>query len=125
LIAAALATLSSTAAGLYTLLGVALGKPFDTAVAVGLAHALAVAVVAATVAIYQWRILRADSGRGSAAPPLPASPTAAMAAVVVEIRAEDEESLSRALAALRANGVQVTVREHVAAQAAAGDPAHA
>jgi len=116
LIVAALATLSSAAAGLYTLLGVALGKRFDTAVAVDLAHALAVAVVAASIGVYQWRVLRIDSGRGAAVPHPPATPIAAAAAAVavVEIRAEDEASLQRALAALHASGVQVTLREPVA-----------
>jgi hypothetical protein len=104
LIAAALATIGSASAGLYTLLGVALGKSFGTDVAVDLAHALAVGIVAATIGIYQWRVLRADSSRA----PAPAAPHAH--AVVVEISADDADSLSHALAALRASGVRVTVQ---------------
>jgi hypothetical protein len=118
LIAAALATIGSASAGLYTLLGVALGKSFTTDVAVDLVHALAVGVVAATIGVYQWRVLHADSRHA----PAPAAPHAHAAhAVVVEISADDEDSLGRALAALRSTGARVTVRSQAMPEAAALD----
>jgi hypothetical protein len=107
LIAASLTLVGSAAAVIYRLLTLALGGAWSTAVLGDLAHALAIAVVAAGVAAYHWRILRADARRGQPAPPLvPAEPAAAL----VEIRAADAAALGRALAALRATGVQVTVR---------------
>ena len=71
-----------------------------------LAHALAVGIVAAVVAVYHWRVLRADAKRT-----LPVSqPTVPEAQALVELRAVNAEALERALSALRSTGVQVIVR---------------
>lgn len=108
LIVAMLALVSSAAAALYKLLGLALGTDFSVSVAADLAHALAVASVAAVLAAYHWRVVRGDAhvAQPSAAE-TPAPGPAASA--IVEIRAADEASLSRAIAALRSTGVGVTV----------------
>jgi hypothetical protein len=108
LIGAVLALIASAAAALYRLINVALGASFDTSVILDLTHALAVAAVASIVAGYHWRIIRADSARGAAA--AAASQPAATQATV-RIEAADAESLARALEALRATGVRVSVAE--------------
>jgi hypothetical protein len=120
LIAAMLTVVAAVAGVVYRLLGLALGGGFGQDVATDLAHALALANIAAVVAIYHWRVLRADAHFGEsvaadgaagelserAAP----EPERQAATAVVEIHAADAEDLSRALSALRATGVQVTVR---------------
>jgi hypothetical protein len=107
LIAATLALVGSAAAVLYQLLGLALGSPASALLQTDLAHALAVAITGATVATYHWRVLRAEARRA----PQPSEPAVeARVQAVVEIEAPDQESLSRALTALRSTGVQVTVR---------------
>jgi len=106
LIVAMLALVSSAAAGLYRLLGLILGSGFSVSAAADLAHAVAVACVAAVVAAYHWRVIRADA---HVSQPDARAESAEPAAATVEIRAADAVSLSRALAALRSTGVQVTV----------------
>jgi hypothetical protein len=102
LIVAALLGIGSIAAGLYRLIGLTLGGSFDLEVVTDLAHALAVASVAALIGAYHWRLLRADAQMGH-----PATPDSASA--VVQIVAADPAALSQALATLRSTGVQVTV----------------
>jgi len=128
LIAAALAGIGSLAAALYRLIGLALGGGFDFGVVTDLLHALAVAGVAAVLAAYHWRILRADAQRSQLAPadspaatpalapepePEPESDSAPKSATgasaVVEIVADDAADLDSALSALRSTGVRVTV----------------
>jgi Domain of unknown function (DUF5671) len=111
LIAAMLALVGSVAAMLYRLLGVALGEPFSPQVQTDIAHAVGVGVVAAAIAAYHWRILRADARtpRPETVPPLEPSAADQPAPVVVQIHAPDAASLSRALTALRSTGVEVTV----------------
>ena len=105
LIVAVLALIGAVGATLYRLINVALGASFDTSVALDVTHAIAVAVVAGTVAVYHWRVIRADSARGPADVPANAPRRA-----TVRIEADDEASLSRALDALRAIGVRVSLR---------------
>jgi hypothetical protein len=106
LIAAALALIGAAAAALYRLINVALGASLDTSAVLDLTHALAVAAVSSVVAVYHWHIIRADSARGKpgTSPPSPNE-------VTVHIEAEDAASLARALAALRATGVRVSVHQ--------------
>ena len=87
----------------YRLLGLVLGGGFGQDVATDLAHAVALASVAALVAVYHWRVLRADARLGQP------ERTATEATAVVEIRAADAESLGRALATLRDSGVEIRV----------------
>jgi uncharacterized protein DUF5671 len=103
LIVAALVGIGSLAAALYRLIGLALGARFDLEVSTDLAHALGVAVVAALIGAYHWRVLRAD---GELAKLTPAGPATA----VVQIFAADAAQLAQALVTLRATGVQVSVR---------------
>jgi nitrogen fixation-related uncharacterized protein len=107
LIAAMLSLIGSAATALYRLLGLALGEPLSAAWQADFGHALAISVVGGFLAVYQWRVLRADARRAE-----PARATAAAQPVeaVVEIHAADQDSLSRALSVLRLTGVQVTVR---------------
>jgi hypothetical protein len=103
LIGAMLTLIGSLAAALYRLIGLGLGDTSRVSVLTDLAHALAVAAVAAMVAVYHWRVLRADARRTVAE----VGPTEAK--VVVELRATDPAVLEQALAALQAGGVQVKV----------------
>ena len=105
LIGAVLALIAAVAAALYRLLSVALGASFNTSVALDLTHAIAVAIVAGAVAVYHWRVIRSDSARSPADEPARAPRHA-----TVRIEADDEASLTRALDALRATGVRVSVR---------------
>ena len=106
LIAAMLMVVVAMAGVVYRLLGLALGGSFGQDVATDLAHAIALASVAALVAVYHWRVLRADA---RLAQPVAAVPVTAEATAVVEIHAADAESLGRALAALRGSGVDFRV----------------
>jgi len=106
LIAAMLTVVAATAGAVYRLLGLVLGAAFGQDVATDLAHAIALASVAALVAVYHWRVLLADARLGR---PVAAAPVATEATALVEIHAADAESLSRALSALRASGVEVRV----------------
>jgi len=101
LIAAMLTVVAATAGVVYRLLGLALGGAFGQDVATDLAHAVALAAVAGLVAVYHWRVLRADARFGQ--PEL----VATEATAVVEIHAADAESLGRALAGLRDSGVEI------------------
>jgi Domain of unknown function (DUF5671) len=101
---ALLALIGSVVTVLYRLISVALGATFGTSGLLDLTHGLAVATVASTVAVYHWRIIRADSARAAS----DASP-AAKSHVTVRIEAADAESLARALEALRATGVSIRV----------------
>jgi Domain of unknown function (DUF5671) len=105
LIVAMLALVGSAAAGLYQLLGLALGSSFSMSVAADLVHALAVASVAALLAAYHWRVVRADA---HAAHPQ-TSEAHEPASIVVEIQAPDSASLSTAISMLRSTGVHVRV----------------
>jgi len=102
--AALLALIGSVVTVLYRLISTALGASFGTSVALDLTHALAVAAVAGTVAVYHWRVIRADSARGG----VDASEVV-RTQVTLHIEADDAESLERALNALRASGVRVSV----------------
>ncbi len=114
LIAAMLTVVVAAAGVVYRLLGLVLGGGFGQDVATDLSHAVALASVAALVAVYHWRVLRADA---RVAEPLelevPATvspaptPAPALATALVEIHATDAESLGRALSALRASGVEI------------------
>jgi hypothetical protein len=106
-IAATLTLVGSAAAALYRLLSLALGGPFSPDLLTDLAHALALAVVAAAVAAYHWRALRSDAPHAHSVAATQASGPPVPAAVLVEIQAPDADSLTRALAALRATGVEV------------------
>ena len=106
LIGAMLTLIAGAAAFLYRLIGLALGESSSAGVLTDLAHALAAGIVAAVVAVYHWRVLRADTRRT-----LPVSqPTVPEAQALVELRAVNAEALERALSALRSTGVQVIVR---------------
>jgi hypothetical protein len=104
LIVAMLALVSSAAAALYKLLGLALGGGFSVGVAADLVHALAVASVAALLAVYHFQVVRSDAHVG-----LRTTGSDAPVTAIVEIHAADADSLSRALSALRSTGVQVSV----------------
>ena len=108
LIAAMLTVVGAVAGVVYRLLGLALGGTFAQDVATDLAHAVALASVAALVAIYHWRVLRADA-RVAASVRVAAASAAAASVVIVEISAQDADGLGRALAALRATGVEVRI----------------
>lgn len=111
LIVAALTLIGSAAAALYRLLGLALGGSFGTDVATDLAHALAVATVAVAVGAYHWRALQWDTRRARVEAARPVAQEECVAeSVVVEIRAGNGASLADALNALRATGVEVTIR---------------
>jgi hypothetical protein len=103
LIGAMLSLIGSLAATLYRLIGLGLGDSSSVSVLTDLAHALAVAAVAAVVAVYHWRVLRADARR-TVAEVRPAE-----ARVVVELRAADPAALERALSALQASGVELKI----------------
>jgi hypothetical protein len=105
LIAAVLALLGSGAAAIYRLLGLILGATRASTASVDLSHALAVAIVAAGLATYHWRMVRLDM-RSAPAP----SPVEIPAEVVVELRAPSARALDTALETLRTSGV--TVRRH-------------
>ena len=112
LIGAVLALIAAAAAVLYRLITVALGASLGTSVVLDLTHAVAVAAVASTVAVYHWRIIRSDSARGVPAfrEDFPDTAGSAPRQATVHIEADDDASLARALEALRATGVRVTVR---------------
>ena len=103
LIGAMLSLIGSLAATLYRLIGLGLGDSSSVSVLTDLAHALAVAAVAAVVAVYHWRVLRADARRTVA------EVGPAEARVVVELRAADPAALERALSALQASGVELKI----------------
>ena len=103
LIGAMLTLIGSIAAALYRLIGLGLGDSSNVSVLTDLAHALAVAAVAAVVAVYHWRVLRAD------APAAVAENGPAESRAIVELRAADPAALERALAALQASGVEVKI----------------
>lgn len=105
LIGAALALIGATAAALYRLITVALGASFSTSVVLDLTHALAVVAVSSAVAVYHWRIIRADSARSATEPVQPSATQA-----TVHIEAADAATLATALEALRATGVRVSVQ---------------
>jgi hypothetical protein len=114
LIAAMLTVIAAMAGVVYRLLGLVLGGSFGQDVATDLAHAIALASVAALVAVYHWRVLRADArvaepvhveAAGEVSPASEPAPATA----VVEIRAADAESLGRALATLRDSGMEIRV----------------
>jgi uncharacterized protein DUF5671 len=116
LIGAMLTVVAAVAGVVYRLLGLALGGGFGPDVATDLAHAVALASVAAVVAVYHWRVLRADARLSEsvaieveAVAAEPVEPEPAAASAVVEISAPDAESLSQALSALRATGVDVRI----------------
>jgi hypothetical protein len=116
LIAAMLTVIGGLAAALYRLLGLALGGAFGQDVATDLAHAVALASVAALVAVYHWRVLRDDARQAEPVAreavlehPAEPEPVPSPSTAVVEILAANAEALSRALAALRATGVEVRV----------------
>lgn len=114
LILAMLALVGSAAAALYQLLGLAQGASFSVATAADLMHALAVASVAATLAGYQWRVIRSDAHQlqaepGEAHPELDPVVPPVRASIVVEIQAADSEALETAISALRATGARVSV----------------
>jgi Domain of unknown function (DUF5671) len=103
LIGAMLTLIGSLAAALYRVIGLGLGDTSRVSVLTDLAHALAVALVATIVAVYHWRVLRADARRTEA------EVAPAEARLVVELRAADPAGLEQALSALQASGVQVKV----------------
>jgi hypothetical protein len=106
LIVAMLAVVGSGAAALYRVINLLLGETSSVSLLSDLAHALAVVVVAGSVAIYHLRVLRADSRRVS--PPTPAEAPAA-AEVVLKLRAADATTLERALDTLRGTGVEIVL----------------
>jgi hypothetical protein len=112
LIFATLPLVGGVAAVIYRLIGLALGEPASVQLQTDVAHAIAIASLAAAIAGYHWRVLRADTRRAqpvAVADTAPA-PVAAPVLAVVEILAADAETLSRALSALRSAGVDVKVR---------------
>jgi Domain of unknown function (DUF5671) len=107
LIGASLALLGSAAAALYRVIALALGEDSSVDLLADLAHAAALALVAGAIAAYHWRVLRSDAVRAPVtAKAEPAPPSHAF----VEITARNQAALEHALSALRATGVQVTVR---------------
>jgi hypothetical protein len=122
LIGAMLSLVGSAAAALYRVISLLLGASSGASVLTDLTRALAVAVVAAGVAAYHWRILRADARRTAEAQalvpepvqpleprePLDAPPSTE-AHVTLHVRAASPAALEQAIAALRASGVDVAV----------------
>jgi hypothetical protein len=106
LIVAMLAVVGSGAAALYRVINLLLGETSSVSLLSDLAHALAVVVVAGSVAIYHLRVLRADTRRVT---PLPSAEAPAAAEVVLRLRAADATTLERALDTLRASGVEVVM----------------
>ncbi len=98
LIAAVLALLGSGAATLYRVFGLLLGSAQLDSAWVDLAHAAAVALVAAGLTAYQWRTVRGDSTVAS-------EPRVEPARIVVELSATSSRVLDLALEALGEHGV--------------------
>jgi Domain of unknown function (DUF5671) len=111
LIVAMLALVGSAAVGLYQLLGIALGASLNVSMAADLMHAFAIASVAAVLAAYHWRVVRADAHRArhELVPGIEPTETSLPATIVVEIQAADSASLCTAMSTLRTTGVQVRV----------------
>jgi hypothetical protein len=127
LIAAMLTVIAAMAGVVYRLLGLVLGGSFGQDVATDLAHAIALASVAALVAVYHWRALRADARVAEplhVEAPVAVSPERARVAAtaLVEIHAADAESLGRALATLRDSGMEIRVVRTTEASPAAPLP---
>jgi hypothetical protein len=102
LTAAVLALLGSGAAAIYRLLGLVLGSVNASTAIVDLSHAIAVAVVAAGLSAYHWRMTRIDM-----LSPAVASSAAAPAQAVVELGAPTAAAIDAALEALRRQGISV------------------
>jgi uncharacterized protein DUF5671 len=105
LIGAMLALLGSAAATVYRALSLVLGSADSSTATIDLSHSLAIAVVAAGIAIYQWRMVQRDARDSAKAPQAPAP-----AHVVVELAAPTATLIDAALEYLRGQGV--TVRHH-------------
>ncbi len=105
LIGAMLSLLVASAFALYRVIGLLLGSGSSVDVLSDLAHAAAVAIVAAVTAAYHWRVLRLELQRSR--PPAP--PVEAPVEVVLQIRAADVAALDRALDLLRSSGLDVSV----------------
>jgi hypothetical protein len=101
LIGAVLALLGSGAASMYRLLSLLLGSANADSALVDLSHAAAIAVVAAGLTAYQWRIVRADM-RVSSPEPAPER-----AHVLVELSAPSARVLELALQMLGDRGITV------------------
>jgi hypothetical protein len=102
LIGAVLALLGSGAVAVYRLLGLMLGSATASSASTELSHALAVAVVAAGISAYHWRMVRIDMIEH---PPAVSAPSAAQ--MVVELSAPTTAVLEAALESLRDRGVRV------------------
>lgn len=115
LIGATLSLITGAAWALYRILSLLLGEASSVSVLTDLSHALAIAIVAAAVAGYHWRVLRSDLHRqlpSSVSVPVSVSvegETPTPAQVTVQLRAADAATLERALSTLRASGVDVSV----------------
>jgi Domain of unknown function (DUF5671) len=105
LIGSVLALLGSAASAAYRLLSLTLGAT-PAGVSTDLAHALAVAAVAALLAAYHWQALRRATGAAEPEPGPPAGPVPP-ATVLVRLRAAEPGALASALAALRTSGLDV------------------
>jgi Domain of unknown function (DUF5671) len=105
LIGAMLAVLGSAAATVYRVLSLVLGSADSSTVTIDLSHSLAIAVVAAGIALYQWRMVQMDARVSTKA-----AGAAAPARVVVELAAPTSTVIDAALEYLRGQGV--TVRHH-------------
>jgi uncharacterized protein DUF5671 len=115
LIGSMLSLVGGLAFVLYRLIGLLLGTGSSVDVLIDCAHAAAVALVAAGIAAYHFRVLRLEPQRVSVATTArsdSAQPTASAAEPVemlVHIRAANAATFEHALAVLRSSGVEVAV----------------
>ena len=125
LIGAMLSLVGSGAAAVYRvislLLGAGVADSSTTSVLTDLTRALAVALVAAVVAVYHWRVLRSDARGSTEVTSVAVAPHAeailtpvavaphAEAELTVLIRAATRAELDQAIASLRSRGLEVAV----------------
>jgi hypothetical protein len=105
LVCAMLALLGSGAVTLYRVLSMALGSAGTSTATIDLSHAMAIALVAAGIAAYQWRAVRTDMQVHA-----PATTVLAPAQVVVELTAPTSTAIDAALESLREQGLTVRRR---------------
>lgn len=113
LIGSALVLVGSAVTAVYLPLTLVLGAGATSSLLTDLTHALSLALVAATVAAYHWRQVRADARRqaaaplraGAGAPPVGQPP----AELLVRLRAREGVALDEVLSALRRQGIEVEV----------------
>jgi hypothetical protein len=101
LIGSVLGLLGSGAAAVYRLLTLILASASADSALLDLSHAAAIALVAAGLALYQWRIVRADTGSSAA------QDAHVSSHIVVELSAPTPDALDVALDLLGDRGIAV------------------